>query len=336
MSAAIQHLDSLARARPEWSAWLCVVRELVAELSSPHWDAPPSLTMAATDLAPLLAGSTLRPDGHALARLLQRLTRVARAQGMHTLVGTLGAAHETAHDKAHERMHQTAHDTARAASADDALAMFLAAVNGNDTALDQQAARVGATPQGWRALARLLTMPYLHACARRWAAGDRPRWSQGYCPVCGDWPALAEVRGIERTRHLRCGRCGAGWPMPVLACTYCANTNHETLGALVVDDRTARYSLDVCRACSGYLKSCNTLQPIPSDELLGADLASVEFDLAAVERGLLRPAGLGVRLGAEIAAADTASPSSGAPTSPSAPASAPAAPTTPPARRWWS
>jgi FdhE protein len=279
-AGAISRLDNLAQAHPEWTAWLRVVREIVAELSDPVWDRDPPRTAAASGLAPLLAGAELRPDGHALARLLDRLTGVARAQGLHALAGNSKRAQET--------------------SAEQALAVFLAAVNDDPAALDLQASQAGATAEGWRTLVQLLPMPYLHACARRWAASPGSRWSQGYCPVCGVWPAFAEVRGVERSRHLRCGRCGAGWQMPILACTYCAATDHETLGALVNHDRKSRFSLDVCHGCSGYLKSCTTLQATPSDEILATDLASVEFDLAAVERGFLRPSGPGVALHASL------------------------------------
>jgi FdhE protein len=294
--SAVSRLDALAETRPEWTAWLRVVREVAAELSSPAWDSDPprTTTAAASDLAPLLAGAVLRPDGRAVARLLDRLTGVARAQGLHALAGHAAQA--------------------QAASVDEALAVFLSGVNGDHAALDLRASRTGATPEGLRALAQLLPMPYLHACARRWAASNGTRWSQGYCPVCGAWPAFAEVRGIERARHLRCGRCSAGWPMPVLACTFCATTDHETLGTLVVDDKKSRFALDVCRGCSGYLKSCMTLQATPSDEVLVTDLASVEFDLAAAERGFLRPPGPGVALCASLAVTDHAPP---------------------PARRWW-
>jgi FdhE protein len=285
--SAVSRLDALAQTHPEWTAWLRVVREVAVELSSPAWDAdPPRTTAGASNLAPLLEGAALRPDGRAVARLLDRLTGVARAQGLHALAGGVGQSRET--------------------SSGDALAVFLAAVNGDHAALDLRASRTGASPEGLRALAQLLPMPYLHACARRWAASQRAPWAQGYCPVCGAWPAFAEVLGVERARQLRCGRCGAGWPMPVLACTYCATTDHETLGTLVVDDRTSRFALDVCRGCSGYLKSCATLQSTPSDEVLVTDLASVEFDLAAVERGFLRPPGPGVALHATLAAADRA------------------------------
>lgn len=285
---AVSRLDALAKSNPEWSAWLRVVREVVSELSNPAWDADPPSTVASSDLAPWLAGAQLRPDGRALAQLLDRLISTAHAQGIHALTG--------------------GEKKPRANPVDEARAIFLAAVNGDHAALDGRATSTGASLEGLRSLAHLLSMPYLHACARSWALNPDARWSQGYCPVCGSWPAFAELRGIERTRHLRCGRCGVGWPMLVLTCTYCATTAHETLGTLVVDDTKSRFALDVCHGCSGYLKSCTTLQATPSDELIGVDLESVEFDITAVERGFLRPSGPGAALRASLEAIEQPPP----------------------------
>lgn len=299
MTAAAR-MQALAEARPEWAAWLALAGEVTAELCKPVWDgdapvlAAPGRTPtdegpAAKDgpaLTPWLAGAMLRPDGNALADLLERLTRAARASGLHGLAGEPKRA--------------------PTGSPDDAGALFLAAVNGSHERPDLMAARCGASPDGFRTIAHWLAMPYLYACTRRWTASGGSAWSQGYCPVCGAWPSLAELRGIERTRHLRCGRCGASWPMPVLACTYCANSDHKTLGTLVAEDGRSRLSVEVCRGCSGYLKSANTLQATPADELLAADLASVEFDLVAVDRGFMRPPGTGFALHARLGASQPA------------------------------
>ncbi|TFY98465.1 formate dehydrogenase accessory protein FdhE [Ramlibacter rhizophilus] len=285
-AGAVARLDALAQVHAEWVPWLRVVRELLPALSDPAWDAGPPVLAPGVEWAPRLAGAGLRPDAGALAQLLQRLFGVAHAQGLHALTGTSAGAHD--------------------ALAEEALAVFLASINHDPAALDLQASRVGATPEGWRTLARLLPMPYLHACGRGWAAEPDPIWSQGYCPVCGAWPAFAELRGIERTRHLRCGRCGTGWPMAILACTYCGTTDHDTLGTLVVEGQTSKFAAETCSGCSGYLKTCTTLQATPPDEIMVTDLESVEFDLAAVERGFLRPPEPGFALDASLA--DLAAP----------------------------
>jgi FdhE protein len=145
---AVVRFDKLAEAHPEWAPWLRVLRELAPGLSDPGWDAcaPPITVQGAPGLAPVLAGARMQPDGHALARVWARLQGVARAQGLQGMAG----------------------DGARAAppggdASADALAVFLAALNHDQEALDAQASRAGASPQGWRTLAQLLPMPYLHA-----------------------------------------------------------------------------------------------------------------------------------------------------------------------------
>jgi FdhE protein len=312
---ATTRLDAIAQTHPEWTPWLCVLREVVTALSDPVWDSDPLFTMdtaAPSALAPLLGGAQLQPKAHAVTGLLKHLHHTAQHQGLHSLIGAADSSSIPArkvntnlcHGERSGAVHGGAPD--RPPPDDDeteqALTLFLAALNGDDAVLDQLAIEHGATPEGFRALAALLPMPYLHACARQWSASPHTAWSQGYCPVCGAWPAFAEVRGIERSRHLLCGRCAASWAMPVLACTYCGTIDHEQLGTLVVDDKTARFSVDVCHQCSGYLKSCTTLQATPADSLLAVDLASAAFDLVALERGFLRPPGFGVTLQATLAA----------------------------------
>jgi FdhE protein len=184
---AAERLEALATKHSEWSPWLSVVREVIAELTGPAWDTQPPRTVAGTDVSPQLAGAVLQPNSPAVANLLDRLIGVARSNGLDALTGPARGAPKT--------------------PVDEALAVFVATVNGDDAQLDQQALRAGAKPEGWRALVQLLPMPYLHACARRWMASPRTAWSQGYCPVCGAWPAFAEIRGIQRARHLRSGRC---------------------------------------------------------------------------------------------------------------------------------
>jgi FdhE protein len=189
-----------------------------------------------------------------------------------------------------------------------ALAVFRAALHEDATALDARADEAGTTREGFRALAGLLPMPFLHACARRWARAVPRTWAEGYCPVCGAWPAFAEVRGVERSRHLRCGRCATGWPMPVLCCTYCGTIDHGQLGSLVSEAGASRFALDVCHGCSGYLKTCTTLQPTPPAEMIATDLSSVEFDLIAIDRGYRRPSGPGYPLRPSLAEAGARAP----------------------------
>jgi FdhE protein len=153
----------------------------------------------------------------------------------------------------------------------------------------------GAAPLATRAGLRPqeTPIPLLHACRRQWNAILPKAWSHGYCPVCGGWPALAEMCGVERARYLRCVRCGAAWRAHALACPYCANAEHAGLGSLVPQDGPPKWSIEVCRRCRGYLKVLTALRPASAQALLLEDLETLELDLAARERGYRRPEGEG-------------------------------------------
>jgi FdhE protein len=121
-------------------------------------------------------------------------------------------------------------------------------------------------------------------------------WPAGYCPVCAAWAILAERRGLDRTRQLRCGRCAVEWQIQWLCCVYCGERDHRRLGSLVPEDGGEVLKVEICHTCGGYLKSVATLQRIPAIELLLRDLDTVELDLVAVDRGYGRPPGSGFPL----------------------------------------
>jgi FdhE protein len=118
------------------------------------------------------------------------------------------------------------------------------------------------------------------------------RWRPGYCPVCGAWPLLGELRGIELAHYLRCSGCGAGWRSRRMLCPYCGNDDFRALHILQVEGEQ-RFRVSVCERCKGFLKIGNAFDP-PPPELVGLDdVASVHLDVAAIERGYRRPGGAG-------------------------------------------
>ena len=117
-------------------------------------------------------------------------------------------------------------------------------------------------------------------------------WQQGYCPICGGWPVLAELRGIELAQYLRCASCGSGWRSRRLFCPYCGNDDHHTLHMLTIDGEQ-RFRISVCDRCKGYLKVGNAFDPPPAELLAIDDVASLHLDVAAIERGYHRPGGSG-------------------------------------------
>jgi FdhE protein len=279
-------LAELARSRAEWRPWLALLDAARAEALERAWDAVvPAPPAAAGDARPLLAGATLEVDARRLRRWLKTLLRAAVDSG--APASALAAAGA---------------DTTR-------LAALLEAGLVEDAARAAAiATELGADAGALAAVAGIAPIPLLRACARRWVDRVPPAWVQGACPVCGAWAALAEVRGLERDRRLRCVRCAADWATPWMRCPYCGTGDHEALGSLVLagdgggESQPAHVatSLDTCQACHGYLKTLTTLAPLSADDVGLVDLATVELDAAAVARGYARPQGPGARLDARI------------------------------------
>jgi FdhE protein len=166
----------------------------------------------------------------------------------------------------------------------------------NGTWLQETARDLGVDADALQAVTLLVPIHFLQACNRRWAPATSESWREGYCPVCGAWPAFAEMRGIERRRYLRCGRCGGGWQVLGLSCSYCGMTDHAELIALVPEKSGAHAVIEACKRCLGYVKTFTTLQGSPPAEVMVDDLASVDLDIAALEQGYRHPAGAGYAL----------------------------------------
>ena len=182
----------------------------------------------------------------------------------------------------------------RAAAGDvalDARAFLEAAVNADGDRLEALARSLDIDPDALAAVAALAVMPLLHALRRRFGPLEAvdPRWDEGWCPLCGGWPHLAEQRGLERARRLRCARCGGDWAQPGIRCPYCGVVGHEARAALVSEQDGEARKVETCSACHGYLKSVSTLHAWAGDEVALTDLATVDLDLVALEREFERP-----------------------------------------------
>jgi FdhE protein len=272
-------LNGLRRQHPEWEPWLVVVDEILREASNPAWDAAvPAIAHAQQTAVPLLEGATLAVQVSLVRDLLERLIRVAARVGtpkMETLKAALHAEIEM-------------------------VPLFTASLCQQGDRIREIAAVSGADAEAFHAVVDLLAVPFLHACRRRWASSIFPSWVEGYCPVCGSWPAFAEVRGIERNRYFRCGRCGGEWHAHALYCPYCSMSDHDELVSLVPEKIGSNAVIDACQRCLGYVKTLTRLQGCPPGTVMLEDLAGVDLDVAAVEHGFARPAGPGYPLGITV------------------------------------
>jgi FdhE protein len=174
--------------------------------------------------------------------------------------------------------------------------LFTASLSQDSDRINEIAAVSGADADALHAVIALLPVPFLHACNRRWASSISASWVEGYCPVCGSWPAFAEVRGIERNRYFRCGRCGGEWHARALYCPYCAMSDHDELVTLVPEKVGSNAVIDACQRCLGYVKTFTRLQGCSPGAVMLEDLASVDLDVAAIEHGFARSPGPGLAL----------------------------------------
>jgi FdhE protein len=113
-------------------------------------------------------------------------------------------------------------------------------------------------------------------------------WRKGYCPICGDWPIVSELRGRDKLRYLRCGRCGAGWKFRRLRCVWCDNTKRQELSFLFDSDHPT-WRVDVCDYCRAYIKTIITFDPLDAEMLVVYDLETMLMDQMAASKYYKRP-----------------------------------------------
>jgi FdhE protein len=252
---------------PAWGPWLELLEIALDAAGDAAWAEVSLSPVERPREAPLLDGAIVRLDARRAGGLLQRLADTA---------GILRASEL------------------------DPGAMIRAAIMRDEHALAREAAHISAPAGTVAVLAQVAAIPVLHAAARGLATHAARTWQRGYCPVCGAWPSLVEMRGIERERRLRCGCCSADWPLPVLHCAFCGETDHHQLGSLVPESAEQYRRVETCERCRGYLKVVTTLGALPLRVLARQDLATVPLDLVAQDRGYARPARPGWALTIEV------------------------------------
>jgi FdhE protein len=285
-AGAQRQLDLLLTSQPESAPWLGVLSAVLDEAadvcSGALWNTVAAATtladMSRPVVAPLLAAAKIPID----VQLAER--RVRRALALVAEVGPEAISLRTV----------------AGAGRFDSLAFLEAAVNADGYHLAAIASSCNLDPDALAAAASLAVMPLLHALRRRLGSAVDPHWNEGYCPICGGWPHLAEQRGLERARRLRCARCGGDWGQPGIRCPFCGVIGHEARAALVSEQDGEARKVETCSRCLGYLKSVSTLRAWAEDEVTLADLATVDLDLVALEREFERPQARQLRPGVRV------------------------------------
>ena len=274
-------LTVLETEHPEWRPLLAVIKEALREAERPQWARfVPALEHSARGGWPLLDGAVINVAPRLVGRWVRHILGIATAAW-------------TEVDPLARRI---------AAGGLDPLLLFESAVS-QDVERFREVALVDRDDHGLlRGLASLIAMPMLQNCRRAWAEQTPTDWAHGYCPICGGWPALAEMRGLDGARHLRCGCCGGDWRTEWLRCPFCGEGEHEKLGSLTSADKLERERVEVCDRCRGYVKTMTTLSAIRPEHVVLQDLATLVLDVAALERGYRRPAAKGHHVAVSVVA----------------------------------
>jgi FdhE protein len=269
LAQAFSELAKLTQARPALEGAVPVWRSILGALFSvPVTEKPPSLAAATqAKLAqgvPLLRGETLHFDRDALQ---ERWCGVCNA-----LAGTDSGS--------------TAQAVREAFTNFDPVALVHEVLEGRSEAVLARAEALQLDPAMTATVLRLSFFPVLAEMATALAPlrAESP-WALGSCWACGSWPALAELRGLEQTRVLRCACCASGWVYPRLRCPFCNCSDHRQLGFFHAEGEEARYRAATCESCHAYLKTVSTLDAMSPTEILVTDFATLHLDLAAADRG---------------------------------------------------
>jgi len=277
---AIERLKNLAETDPAVAPMAVLQLEALQAAADPGWErgVPGFEGHRLAEGVPLLHGTSLSVDGERAAGLLQRLAAAAAEhagiQVQHLLGSEVTAVELIATS--------IARDTGRLAQLADELAVEMSLL---------------------ATLGSVAAVPLLQACRHRGSpVVANSSWDEAYCPVCGAWPTLAEMRGLERQRWLRCGRCGAGWLFRGMVCVFCGCTDHKDLGYLAPEGERDSRRAETCECCHSYLKTMATLGALQPEEVFLRDINSVELDIAAIQQGYGRPEKQGFALQLRVAA----------------------------------
>ncbi len=151
--------------------------------------------------------------------------------------------------------------------------------------LEELAARLELEPGLLEFVLNQLVRPFAHKAAE----GMEPlpenlRWFKGYCPVCGAWPELGFLEGLEGRRWLRCSFCGHEWTYDRTSCPFCESPDAEDIELFYSEDRDSERA-ELCHKCKKYLVSIDVRNRAAEVVRETSALGLVYLDLLAQEMG---------------------------------------------------
>jgi FdhE protein len=176
-----------------------------------------------------------------------------------------------------------------AASRIDADSLLSVSLSRNQKAIRTTALHMGFSPDLVWLIGELGSAPLAHHLSSSIASHRSTMdhdWDRGYCPFCGSWPTFIEAH--EEAHVLRCSYCALGWSLQSHRCVYCGNAGEDFVAA-APDVRQPQRRVELCGRCSGYTKVVDVREPTPFPLLAIEDLATMNLDQGAMNRGYRRP-----------------------------------------------
>ncbi len=137
-------------------------------------------------------------------------------------------------------------------------------------------------------LTQMSIKPSIHAnVAQLKDRVDLKNWLRGYCPICGSFPQMSELKG-EGQRFFACSFCGFEWPSERLKCPFCENKDHKSLHYFHEEGKEI-YRVDVCNKCRQYIKTVDSRKLNFEPDLDLEDITTIHLDILASEKGFKRP-----------------------------------------------
>jgi FdhE protein len=121
-------------------------------------------------------------------------------------------------------------------------------------------------------------------------------WDEGYCPVCGATPSIAQLSPKEVTdldqlvggggkKLLHCSLCAHDWRYKRNTCPSCGNDENESRE--VFYQETAKFErIEACHKCGKYCLSIDMRECEPLPDLDVAQIGLIHLDIFAREHDL--------------------------------------------------
>jgi FdhE protein len=167
----------------------------------------------------------------------------------------------------------------------DPSSLFERLLNGDDAYFEQTAQTNRIEKSALAFVVYNSLRPSLEICGEQLAAYRKSpeNWQKGYCPICGNYPALA-ILDEEGRRQVVCSFCGHRWRISRVFCPFCETTDGSRLHYFYSEEEKD-LRVDACDSCRKYLKTVDSRQAARTIYPPLEQVASLHLDINARRKG---------------------------------------------------